>query len=95
MAIYKDIWILFQIVESHSIQSLEEELAAKSEQIKQKEEMILCLQDELIKVRLREAENEEAIRKLTEKISELEEVTCLLLGRTCESPFFQLDFVEA
>ena len=49
-------------------------MAAKSEQIKQKEEMILCLQDELIKVRLREAENEEAIRKLTEKISELEEV---------------------
>ena len=62
------------MVENHSIQSLEEELAAKSEQIKQKEEMILCLQDELIKVRLREAENEEAIRKLTEKISELEEV---------------------
>ena len=62
------------MVENHSIQSLEEELAAKSEQIKQKEEMILCLQDELIKVRLREAENEQAIRKLTEKISELEEV---------------------
>ena len=65
----------FQIVESHSIQSLEEESAARAEQIKQKEEMIVCLQDELIKVRLREAENEENIRKLTEKISELEDVS--------------------
>ena len=37
--------------------------------------MIVCLQDELIKVRLREAENEENIRKLTEKISELEDVS--------------------
>ena len=69
------------MVENHSIQSLEEELAAKSEQIKQKEEMILCLQDELIKVRLREAENEEAIRKLTEKISELEEVNRTIAKR--------------
>jgi hypothetical protein len=31
-------------------------------------------QDELIKVRLREAENEDTIRKLGEKISDLEEV---------------------
>jgi hypothetical protein len=33
-----------QIVESHSIQSVEEEAAAKAELIKQKEEMITCLQ---------------------------------------------------
>jgi hypothetical protein len=35
--------------------------------------VINCLQDELIKVRLREAENEESIRNLGEKVSELEE----------------------
>jgi hypothetical protein len=33
-----------QIVESQPIQSLEQEAAAAAEQIKQKEEMILCLQ---------------------------------------------------
>ena len=50
----------------------------KAEVIRQKEEMINCLQDELIKVRLREAENEESIRNLGEKVSELEEVSKLL-----------------
>merc|ERR1719319_1917681 len=50
-----------------------EEVSLKTEIIKQKEEMINCLQDELIKVRLREAENEETIKKLKEKISEGEE----------------------
>ena len=52
----------------------EEEVSLKTEIIKQKEEMIQCLQDELIKVRLVEAENEESIRGLNSKISELEEV---------------------
>merc|ERR1719222_675146 len=32
--------------------------------------MITCLQDELIKVRLREAENEETVKKLREKVPE-------------------------
>ena len=41
--------------------------------------MINCLQDELIKVRLREAENEESIRNLGEKVSELEEVCIYFL----------------
>ena len=41
--------------------------------------MINCLQDELIKVRLREAENEESIRNLGEKVSELEEVCIFFL----------------
>ena len=54
--------------------STEEEVSLKTEIIKQKEEMIQCLQDELIKVRLVEAENEESIRGLNSKISELEEV---------------------
>merc|ERR1719278_454117 len=47
-----------------------EEVSLKTEIIKQKQEMINCLQDELIKVRLREAENEETIRSLRQKISE-------------------------
>ena len=51
----------------------------KADIIRQKEEMINCLQDELIKVRLREAENEESIRNLGEKVSELEEVCILFL----------------
>ena len=52
----------------------------KADIIRQKEEMINCLQDELIKVRLREAENEESIRNLGEKVSELEEV-CIFFFR--------------
>ena len=44
--------------------------------------MINCLQDELIKVRLREAENEESIRNLGEKVSELEEV-CIFFRLFC------------
>lgn len=61
------------IVESHTIIDPDEEAASRAELLKQKEEMIICLQEELIKVRLREAENEETIRKLSEKVSELEE----------------------
>ena len=54
----------------------------KADIIRQKEEMINCLQDELIKVRLREAENEESIRNLGEKVSELEEV-CIFFRLYC------------
>ncbi|XP_040583070.1 ecotropic viral integration site 5 ortholog isoform X3 [Lepeophtheirus salmonis] len=65
---------LSEIVESSSKpSSMEEEVFLKSEIIKQKEEMISCLQDELIKVRLREAENEESIKNLSEKLQEVEE----------------------
>ena len=66
---------LSEIVEvTQQPSSADEELSLKAEVIRQKEEMINCLQDELIKVRLREAENEESIRNLGEKVSELEEV---------------------
>ena len=67
-----------------------EEVSLKSELMKQKQEMIDCLQDELIKVRrgnfhgrniqllsqvrLREAENEEIIKNLRQKVLENEEV---------------------
>eukprot|EP00096_Caligus_rogercresseyi_P005393 TRINITY_DN2078_c0_g1_i1.p1 TRINITY_DN2078_c0_g1~~TRINITY_DN2078_c0_g1_i1.p1 ORF type:complete len:808 (+),score=302.38 TRINITY_DN2078_c0_g1_i1:336-2426(+) len=65
---------LSEIVECSSRpSSMEEEVSLKSEIIHQKEEMIACLQDELIKVRLREAENEEAIKNLSEKLQEGEE----------------------
>ena len=56
--------------------------SGKAEIIRQKEEMINCLQDELIKVRLREAENEESIRNLGEKVSELEEVSTFMYPAT-------------
>ena len=60
-----------------------EEMSLKSEMLRQKEEMINCLQDELIKVRLREAENEERIRNLGEKVSELEEVSSEYVAVLC------------
>jgi len=49
--------------------------AGLAEVVRQKEEMIHCLQDELIKERLREAENEERIRNLTQKVTDLEQET--------------------
>ena len=63
-----------QTVTQQAEGSTEEEVSLKTEIIKQKEEMIQCLQDELIKVRLVEAENEETIRDLNSKVSDLEEV---------------------
>jgi len=50
-----------------------EEVSLKSEIIKQKQEMIDCLQEELIKVRLREAENEDTIKNLRQKLLDNEE----------------------
>ena len=66
---------LSEIVERSSPSNVEEEVSLKTEIIKQKEEMIQCLQDELIKVRLAEAENDENLRDLNKKVSELEEVS--------------------
>lgn len=51
----------------------------KQEQLQQREEMIECLQEELVKVRLREAENDALIRDLRSRIHELEEVSPLCL----------------
>jgi len=52
-----------------------DELSIKQEQLSLKEEMISDLQEELVKVRLRDAENEAAIRDLKDKIGELEHVS--------------------
>ncbi|XP_066148565.1 ecotropic viral integration site 5 ortholog isoform X5 [Euwallacea fornicatus] len=60
--------------ETHSSrQSSIEEITLKQEQLQQREEMIECLQEELVKVRLREAENDALIRDLRSRIHELEE----------------------
>ncbi|XP_050509320.1 ecotropic viral integration site 5 ortholog isoform X1 [Diabrotica virgifera virgifera] len=60
--------------ETHtSRQSSMEEITLKQEQLVQREEMIECLQEELVKVRLREAENDAIIRDLRSRIHELEE----------------------
>jgi len=56
-----------------SKQTSMEEISLKTEIISQKQEMITCLQDELIKVRLRDAENEDTIKSLRGRISESEE----------------------
>ncbi|XP_059093741.1 ecotropic viral integration site 5 ortholog-like isoform X1 [Tigriopus californicus] len=63
---------LSAIIEDPEKLSSKEDISLKSEVIKQKEEMIHCLQDELIKERLREAENEEKIRDLHQKVADLE-----------------------
>ncbi|XP_017773983.1 PREDICTED: ecotropic viral integration site 5 ortholog isoform X2 [Nicrophorus vespilloides] len=60
--------------ETHSSrQSSLEEMSLKAEQLEQRESMIVCLQEELVKVRLREAENDVVIRDLRARIHELEE----------------------
>ncbi|CAG9761550.1 unnamed protein product [Ceutorhynchus assimilis] len=60
--------------ETHSSrQSSIEEITLKQEQLQQREEMIECLQEELVKVRLREAENDALTRDLRSRIHELEE----------------------
>lgn len=48
-------------------------MSLKQEQLQQREEMIECLQEELVKVRLREAENDALTRDLRSRIHELEE----------------------
>ncbi|XP_050312138.1 ecotropic viral integration site 5 ortholog isoform X3 [Anthonomus grandis grandis] len=56
-----------------SRQSSIDEITMKEEQLQQREEMIECLQEQLVKVRLREAENDALIRDLRSRIHELEE----------------------
>jgi hypothetical protein len=46
----------------------------KRELLSQKEDFIKCLQEELVKVRLQEAENDALIRDLRARIQELEKV---------------------
>lgn len=62
------------LFQHNSCQSSLDELSIKQEQLTLKEEMISDLQEELVKVRLRDAENEAMIRDLKDKIGELEHV---------------------
>ncbi|XP_024939464.1 ecotropic viral integration site 5 ortholog isoform X4 [Cephus cinctus] len=56
-----------------SKQSSLDEISLKQEALCQKEEMVQCLQEELVKVRLHEAENDATIRDLKARIQELEQ----------------------
>lgn len=66
-------------IQHSSRQSSLEEISHKRGLLSQKEELIECLQDELVKVRLRDAENDAVIRDLRARIQELEEVWKLFL----------------
>ncbi|XP_054290353.1 ecotropic viral integration site 5 ortholog-like isoform X3 [Macrosteles quadrilineatus] len=57
----------------NSCQSSLEEMTAKEQQLCQKEELVACLQAQLVKERLRQAENDALIRDLRARIQELEE----------------------
>jgi hypothetical protein len=50
-----------------------DEISLKSELLKQKEELIQCLQNELVEVRLQEAENAVIMSDLRSRIQDLEE----------------------
>ncbi|XP_014612621.1 PREDICTED: ecotropic viral integration site 5 ortholog isoform X1 [Polistes canadensis] len=57
----------------NSRQSSLDEILLKQEALLQKEELIQCLQEELVRVRLSEAENGATIRELRARIQELEQ----------------------
>lgn len=57
----------------NSKQSSLDEIYSKQEALSVKEEMIQCLQEELVRVRLHEAENDATIRDLRARIQELEQ----------------------
>ncbi|XP_023174374.1 ecotropic viral integration site 5 ortholog isoform X2 [Drosophila hydei] len=58
---------------NNSRQSSIDELCMKEEALKQRDEMVSCLLEELVKVRQGSAESEDQIRTLKSKIEELEE----------------------
>ncbi|XP_036318857.1 ecotropic viral integration site 5 ortholog isoform X3 [Rhagoletis pomonella] len=58
---------------NNSRQSSIDELCVKEEALKQRDEMVSCLLEELVKVRQSLAESEDQIRNLKSKIEELEE----------------------
>ena len=60
-------------LQNNTKQTSMDEISLKSELIKQKEELIQCLQNELVEVRLQEAENAVIMSDLRSRIQELEE----------------------
>ncbi|KAH8344929.1 hypothetical protein KR067_010985 [Drosophila pandora] len=61
------------VLENNSRQSSIDELCMKEEALKQRDEMVSCLLEELVKVRQGLAESEDQIRNLKAKVEELEE----------------------
>lgn len=57
----------------NSKQSSMDEVVLKEEALAQREEVVQCLQEELVRVRLHEAENDATIRELRARIQELEQ----------------------
>ena len=65
--------IVFLYSQNNSRQSSLDELCLKEEALKQRDEMVSCLLEELVKVRQSLAESEDQIRNLKSKVEELEE----------------------
>lgn len=63
----------FISLQNNSRQDSIDELCLKEEALKQRDEMVTCLLEELVKVRQGLAESEDTIRSLKTKIEELEE----------------------
>lgn len=61
------------ILQNNSRQDSIDELIMKEEALKQRDEMVSCLLEELVKVRQNLAESEDLVRSLKTKIEELEE----------------------
>lgn len=64
---------IFIPLQNNSRQDSIDELCLKEEALKQRDEMVTCLLEELVKVRQGLAESEDTIRSLKTKIEELEE----------------------
>lgn len=66
-------FLIFFLLQNNSRQSSMDELCVKEEALKQRDEMVTCLLQELVKVRQSSAESEDTVRSLKGKIEELEE----------------------
>lgn len=67
--------MIFYQLQNNSHQNSIDELFVKEEKLKERDEMVSCLLEELVKVRQTLAEGEDTIRSLKTKIQELEEVS--------------------
>lgn len=57
-----------------------DEASMSKEKLSQREDMVRCLQDELVKVRLTVAESDALVRDLRSRIEDLEEVWMLFMN---------------
>ncbi|XP_037074335.1 ecotropic viral integration site 5 ortholog-like isoform X2 [Pollicipes pollicipes] len=75
-----------QMNESSSNEDSLQELSLKTELLQQKEELMRCLQDELVKVRLEHAENEATIRELSARCDQQDKELRQLKDQPPEDP---------